>query len=179
MKEFITRDERELLFKKANYHFGRKEYRANPAGPHRYVTRLDEEPKLDDLVKKMRDRVKDTFGLHECVEDPVLNKLISRIEPGGFIQQHTDSLDALKQYAKFQNKEVKLPKEGANFRCNIMVNMHNETACPIIGDSTIDISECDAWGFLPSKILHGTQVITGGPRIIFGFGFIVPENFKI
>lgn len=179
VKGFISNEERELLLEKADYHFSRKEYRVNPAGPHRFVTRLDKEPQLDDLVKKMTDRVIETFGLHNYEQEPVLNKLISRIEPGGFIQKHIDTLSALEQYAKYQKRVVNMPTNCENFRCNIMVKMDNESAFPLIGEDTVEISECDSWGFLPSTIAHGTQLITGGTRIIFGFGFLVPKDFKL
>ena len=181
VKNFITDTERELLLKKANYHFDRKEYTENPAGPHRFMTRLDKKPQLDSLVKKMTNRVRKTFGLKNFREDPILNKLISRIEPGGFIHQHTDTLQSLQKNAKNRNanNHILIPDKGANFRCNIMVKMSDQTACPVIGNTIVDVSECDAWGFLPSTTLHGTQVITGGTRIIFGFGFFVPEEFEV
>lgn len=179
VKNFISDTERELILKKANYHFKRKEYVENPTGPHRYITWLNKKPLLDPLVKKMARRVVKTFNLQNCQQEPVLNKLISRIEPGGFIQQHTDTLHALKHNAQDQYQGINVPDKAENFRCNIMISMPNQSAHPVIGGEIIEVSECDAWGFLPSTVFHGTQVITGGPRIIMGFGFIVPEGFEV
>jgi len=60
-----------------------------------------------------------------------------------------------------------------------MVQMGGSSARPIIDEEIVEVSECDAWGFLASKWMHGTQVVTGIPRIIYGFGFIVPTGFDL
>ena len=179
IKRFISKEERDLLLKKANRHFRDGVYKTNPAGPNRFVTRLDSPPQLDDLVERLTNRIVDTFALQDCPQEPVLNKLISRIEPGGYIHSHMDKFSALQKWAQSQGKSIQIPKESENFRCNIMVQMANESAYPVIDGEIVEVDECDAWGFLPSLTIHGTQLITGSARIIYGFGFIVPKDFNL
>jgi hypothetical protein len=179
VKGFVTPEERELLLEKADRHFYEGLFRANPTGPHRFLTRLDEPPKLDELVETMTQRIIDTFGLHDCPQEPVLNKLISRIDPGGFIQIHTDTLPAMQRYLNSQGNDFQMPDGAENFRCNIMVQMADESGYPVIDGQAVALSECDAWGFLASRWSHGTQVVAGKTRIIYGFGFIVPADFQL
>ena len=166
INDFINEEERELMLEKAERHFRDGEYITNPAGPQRYFTRLEFPPQLDDLVERMANRVVETFGLQGCPQEPVLNKLLSRIEPGGYVQSHTDQLVDLQQLAKSQGKHVQMPDNSDNFRCNIIVQMADESAYPLLDDEVVKVGECDAWGFLPSRTRHGTQLITGGTRII-------------
>ena len=179
INDFIDEEERELMLEKAERHFRDGEYRTNPAGPHRYVTRLELPPQLDDLVERMANRVVETFGLQGCPQEPVLNKLISRIESGGYVHGHTDKLVDLLAWATSQGKNVQIPDNCEKFRCNITVQMADESVYPLTEDEVVKVGECDAWGFLPSRTLHGTQLITGGTRIIYGFGFIVPAGFNV
>lgn len=179
VKAFVTPEERDLLREKADRHLYEGLFRANPAGPHRFLTRLDEPPKLDELVEAMTQRIIDTFGLHDCPQEPVLNKLISRIDPGGFIQTHTDTLPAMQRYLNAQGNDFQMPEGAENFRCNIMVQMADESGYPMIDGEAVELAECDAWGFLASRWSHGTQVVAGSTRIIYGFGFIVPPDFRL
>jgi hypothetical protein len=117
------------------------------------------------------------------VEEPVLNKLISRIEAGGHVHLHTDQLMNLQKNALSKGRVLAhvdpgLLQNGENFRCNIMVQMDNATACPVIEDEIVEVAAGDSWGFLASQWRHGTQLVTGMPRIIYGFGFIVPTGFN-
>jgi hypothetical protein len=177
IKDFITAEEQRLLQEKAENHFRQGRYTANPAGPHRYMTSLEKPPEYDEIVEQINRKIIKAFGLEGYPVEPVLNRLISRIEPGGFIHNHDDKLRVIASCYPdlYRNLDI-LDKE--NYRCNIMVQMANKSAHPIIAGRPVEVSTGDAWGFLASRWEHGTQVITGGTRIIYGFGFIVPKNFK-
>ena len=166
-RNVVTEDERAELLEKEEKHYRNGEMRANPVGPHRFARRLEEEPYLDELVVRMTQRVAEAFGLQDCPLEPRLGRICSRIEAGGFIQPHTDELNWLGH-----------DNAGQNFRCNIMVQMDNATGYPVIDGQLAKLEQRDAWGFFASRHFHGTQVIHGAPRIVYGFGFIVPEHFK-
>ena len=166
-RNVVTTEERSALLEKAETHFRNGEMRANPVGPHRFARRLEEEPYLDELVQQMTKRVATAFGLQDCPLEHRLGRICSRIEPGGFIQPHTDKLPWLGDETS-----------NENFRCNIMVQMGNKTGHPVINGKLAELDEGDAWGFFASRQFHGTQVISGKPRIIYGFGFVVPQGFE-
>jgi hypothetical protein len=166
-RNVVTTEERSALLEKAEDHFRNGEMRANPVGPHRFARRLEEEPYLDELVQNMTKRIVGAFGLHDCPLDPHLGRICSRIEPGGYIQSHTDKL------CWFGDDT-----SSENFRCNIMVQLGNKTGLPVIEGKRAELHEGDAWGVFASRLFHGTQVISGKPRIIYGFGFVVPKDFE-
>ena len=172
IRQFVTEEERRALLDKAERHFAEGHFVANPTGPFRYIARLQAPPLLDDLVETMTRRVVKAFGLAEVSE------LQEPIGAGGFIQGHQDRLSSMRQWMERQGRAVDIPEDAENFRCNIMVQMADESGYPVIGGESIEMSEGDCWGFFASRHSHGTHVIEGGTRIIYGFGFIVPGTFE-
>lgn len=177
MRGFISSKERKQLLKKANQHFTDGLFRSNSAGADRFVMRLDSPEQLKNkLINKINDRIVKAVGLENCPVEPILNRLISRLEPGAFIHEHLDKLETLAKLRPNINTSTLV---GENLRCNIMIKSCGESAYPVIDGQQIEINEGDAWAFYPSLSPHGTNVIKNSSRIIYGFGFIVPETFKI
>ena len=168
LPEFISSDEQQHLLETATQYRNQDILRANPAGPNRFFLKLDGSPYCDDVITAIAARIVAYFGLANCRIDPMIGWVLSYIEPGGFIQPHTDVLQHYEQ-----NSEK-------HFRCNVVVQGTDPTCRPRIGDRLYEVPERGIWAFHASDIEHSTQVIAGDrPRIIFGYGFRVPADFRL
>eukprot|EP00933_Yihiella_yeosuensis_P033459 TRINITY_DN27161_c0_g1_i2.p1 TRINITY_DN27161_c0_g1~~TRINITY_DN27161_c0_g1_i2.p1 ORF type:complete len:261 (-),score=34.33 TRINITY_DN27161_c0_g1_i2:310-1092(-) len=167
LRNFISESERAELLSSADRQRKQGLLLPNPAGPNRFFRKLDATGGVDDLVEALTDRLeKAVIGLTGQPRDPTLGRVCSYIEPGGYIHEHRDKYTGETGYA--------------HLRANIVVQMVMPSGLPIIAGRPVPVREGDAWVFLASHELHSTEVIQGNnPRIVFGFGWTVPEAFSL
>ena len=101
----------------------------------------------------------DEFGLEpDCVEPMYKNLTGNHFQDGAFVHSHTDPA----------------PDGFVHTRCNLMMRKPKEGGNPVIDGEELNIEEGDLWLCLASMELHSSTPITGGERMIFSFGGLVP-----
>ena len=180
VREFVTDDERRALLQKALGHFQRRQLQPNAAGPQRFFAKCDEHPAIfvDELLEKLTRRCERCLGLDGVAKDLVLGRVISLILPGGFIHRHTD---------QYQPGMPGYRPGYEHLRCNIVVQLPDASGRPIVEANTLPVNEGDLWAFFASKSFHQTAPLQangdahgdGAPRIVFGFGWSVPPNYRL
>ena len=103
--------------------------------------------------------------------DRVLGRVLSLIETGGFIHPHTDAYHP--QHGQ--------PAGCHHLRCNIVAQLSDPSARPVIEGEALDVADGDLWCFLASKWRHETRPLLGGgaPRVVCGFGWTVGGDFEV
>ena len=170
LRGFVDEAERAALLRKALGHMARGELTANPCGPARFFAKADQEPALfvDDLLQRMTARCERCLRLEGRPADRALGRIISLIQEGGFVHRHTD--------AYHPGVPGHRPGEQ-HLRCNIVVRLGHPSGRPVIEDAALDVAEGDLWVFFASRCMHETTPLQGAdPRIVYGFGWAVPEN---
>eukprot|EP00930_Biecheleria_cincta_P091459 TRINITY_DN81034_c0_g1_i1.p1 TRINITY_DN81034_c0_g1~~TRINITY_DN81034_c0_g1_i1.p1 ORF type:complete len:262 (-),score=43.75 TRINITY_DN81034_c0_g1_i1:11-796(-) len=169
LKSFVTQAEREELLASAMKQKVQGMLLPNPAGPHRFFRRLDPTGGVDDLIEALTDRLQSAvLGLANRPRDTTLGRVCSYIEPGGFIHEHKD------RYPESSGLQGL-----GHLRANIVVQLE-PSGEPVIAGDTLPVVECDAWVFLASHELHATATVQGSkPRIVYGFGWTVPGDFRL
>lgn len=167
MLDLVTEEERSQLEATAISYRKSGVIDANPAGPKRYRGKIYGTEHCTPLIAGLGDRIAQRLGLTGFPVDPYLGYTVSLIEPGGFINEHVD------RYGPYLEGSRQL-------RCNIMVSRENDTYDPVICNMLVNVPERSAWAFYASECLHATQEISGPrPRIIFGFGWVIPEYYVL
>ena len=166
--QFITEGEQEELRSIALDYLERGVLEANPKGPNRFRAKIWGTEYCVPAIQKIGARVIEDFKLQGFPVDPQLGWIISVIEKGGQIHPHID------KYPYHDEHNAK------HLRCNIMVAKENATGNPVIEGKIIDVPERAVWGFFPSEAAHATQELdVEQPRIVFQFGFVVPESYHL
>eukprot|EP00656_Telonema_subtile_P014587 TRINITY_DN17499_c0_g2_i3.p2 TRINITY_DN17499_c0_g2~~TRINITY_DN17499_c0_g2_i3.p2 ORF type:complete len:204 (+),score=52.53 TRINITY_DN17499_c0_g2_i3:175-786(+) len=137
-----------------------------PNGPGRQYKVLSEP---DALLDALAARLEAFFCLEGLDPSPTLPCTLSVITQGGAIQAHCDAY----------------PREGAlhgcgHIRANIAVQMEHESAWPCIARShdqapaPVQVQQGGAWCFMASHSKHSTAHLMIGPRVVLGFGWVLP-----
>lgn len=165
--DFITPEERDELEKTAYDYLDSGVLVPNPAGPNRLFAMLYGSRHCTPLINSLGDRIAERLGLSDFDVDPFLGYVISMIRNGGAVHPHFDKYNSRLEGMR-------------HLRCNVMVSRLNETYDPVISDMIVPVPERSAWAFMASECRHGTQTILGeSPRIIFGFGWVVPGDYSL
>lgn len=173
LRGFVDEAERAALLRKALGHMSRGELTANPCGPARFFAKADQEPALfvDELLERLTSRCERCLRLEDRPADRALGRIISMIQEGGFVHRHTD--------AYYPGMPGHRPGEQ-HLRCNIVVRLEHPSGRPVIEGTALDVAEGDMWVFYASRCQHETMPLQGtAPRIVFGFGWAVPENYVL
>ena len=146
----------------------RGELLPNPCGPNRYFIKESNAPAIfaDPLLQLLTARCVRCLRLEGRPADRALGRVVSLIQPGGFIHRHTDAYhEGVPGHAVGHH----------HLRCNIVVRCAHLSGRPVIEGSALEVHECDLWAFFASKCLHETLPLQGdAPRIVYGFGWTVP-----
>ena len=165
--DFISDREQDELQGLALEYLDKGVLQANPRGPGRYRAKIWGTDHCVTLITDIGGRIVEQFRLSGCPVDPQLGWIVSLLQPGASIHPH---LDRYPYHAQTRTKHL---------RCNVMVARENASGNPVISGRSIEVPERSLWGFFPSEIPHGTGVIDGGaPRIVFQFGFMVPQLYQ-
>lgn len=168
IQSFVSTAENESLLAIANEYRQTGVLQANPSGPGRYRRKIDGTEFATDIVQRIADRITERFDLDAKAIDPYLGWIVSYIEPGAFIKPHID------KQPHYQNSTDK------HLRCNVLVQGNDPSARPIVGETVLRVGEQDLWAFFASEYPHGTQPLQSDqPRIVYQFGFTVPEMFVL
>ena len=163
---FITESEQQQLRDIALDYWRQGVLEGNPKGPHRYRAKIWGTEHCNDFIKRLGGRIIEFFQLQGCPVDPQLGWIISLIEKGGQVHPHYDKYPYHDEY------------KAKHVRCNIMVDKENASGNPVIEGQIVDVPERAVWGFFPSEAEHATQLVdVSRPRIVFQFGFVVPEDY--
>ena len=166
--DFVSDAEREQLCVKAIGYRQDGILEASPSGPKRFRKKIWDTPYCDEQILDIGKRVVKVLRLEGFPVDPYLGWIISYIEPGGFIKPHID------RHAHYHETTDR------HLRCNVLVQSEDESAFPIIGNTSISIKERSLWAFFASEHVHGTKSICGDlPRIVYQFGFTVSERYRL
>jgi len=99
------------------------------------------------------------FGLAPTSVEPIFKNLTgNNYAEGAFVHPHTDPA----------------PDGFVHTRCNLMLRKPKNGGNPVLGGEEIVVEEGDLWLCLASLELHSTTPISGGERLIFSFGGLVP-----
>jgi hypothetical protein len=99
------------------------------------------------------------FGLKPtCVEPVFKNMTGNNYAEGAFVHPHMDPA----------------PDGFVHTRCNVMLRKPQTGGNPVLDGEEIAVEEGDMWLCLASLELHSTTPISGGERLIFSFGGLVP-----
>ena len=173
VRDFISEAERLALLKKANTHLQRGELHPNACGPCRYYAKADDAPALyvDALLKALTRRAERCLWLEGVPPDQILGRVISLIQPGGFIHRHTDAYDHGVPGSR---------PERHHLRCNIVVSLQHPSGRPVIEGEALEVGERDMWVFTASRHMHQTAPLQGGDaRVVYGFGWSVPSDHAL
>lgn len=146
-----------------------RELKANPQGPNRYYQRIWGGPLVTPLIRDVAARIEHRFGLARSgiTIDPDLGWVISVIFTGGFVNTHIDS-------RSYQHKPLK------HLRCNLVASKPDSGGEPVISDRPVPLVEGGGWAFFASEYPHSSFPVGGTkPRIIYQFGFSVPEAWEL
>ena len=170
VRDFISEEERQALARKVAVHAQRGELSPNPCGPCRFYAKADDAPHVyvDDLLERLTRRCERCLRLESVPQDRILGRIISLIEPTGFIHRHTDAYDHGIPGSR---------PERHHMRCNIVVSLQHLSGRPVIEGEALDVNERDMWVFTASKSMHQTRPLEGSaPRVVYGFGWSIDSD---
>jgi len=173
VKDFISENERIALLHKASGHLRRGELAPNPCGPCRFYAKADDEPAvyIDALLEQLTRRCERCLRLDGVPADRILGRIISLIQPSGFIHRHTDAYDHGIPGSR---------PERHHLRCNIVVSLQHPSGRPVIEGEALEVSERDLWVFTASRFMHQTEPLQGSsPRVVYGFGWSVAADHEL
>ena len=186
-RKFISQEERNLLYQFAvdkwtNGYFNCDRFSYNQSEQYQVavskhlrhslkfssVDIFDSMPLFKTLYERIT-KVMELDRFNDYAIDPRLGWLMTYIQPGGFIQKHTDAYD--REYAQLPQRI----KGWRHIRFNVMVNRDNhESYDPHINNKNIQIDMCDAWCFPADRMLHYMPFLQGTlPRVVCQFGFAI------
>lgn len=170
LRGFVSGEEVGALLNKMQCHLARGELRPNPCGPGRFFAKVDDAPAtyVDPLLTMLTARCVSALRLENVPVDLVLGRILSLLQPGGFIHGHTDAYP---------------PGHRAGFehlRANIVVRLRHPSGRPVIDGEPLPVEEGDLWTFYASRTRHETHTLSGSdPRIVIGFGWSVPAGHAL
>jgi len=130
-----------------------QKFQANGLGPGRQFVPHTETPLAEIAFAE--------FGLRMDAPEPMFGHMIgNNYAEGAFVHQHTDPA----------------PKGFAHVRCNWMVKKPPVGGDPILDGEVVPVAEGDLWLCIASMERHGTTPISGGERLIYSFGALIPVS---
>jgi hypothetical protein len=129
--------------------------------------------------KRRTTRYSNNFSFPEKAYE-VKNKIIEILKLNNFLLPNfKDGMIA--SYAEigdtcYQHKDPIWKNNTETLHCNIKLSF-NEGGDPIIENEKINLEKGDMWIYPVSKILHGSDLVTGtAPRTIWIFGFCITQK---
>ena len=126
-------------------------FEPNNAGPGRRFATQESAPYWVEAFAE--------FGLVPTAVEPMFKNLTgNNYAEGAFVHPHIDSA----------------PDGFVHTRCNVMLRKPEVGGNPVLDGEEFDVQEGDLWLCLASLELHSSTPISGGQRLIFSFGGLVP-----
>lgn len=128
-------------------------YVLNPSGQGRRYA-VQSKPECWNLVFSL-------FGLAPHLEEPIYKNFIgNNFLEGAYVKEHTDPS----------------PKGFDHIRINYMIKKPNIGGDPVIDGELLTVSEEDLWICIANRERHGSTPISGGERLIYSFGSLIPVS---
>ena len=170
LRRFASADEVSTLLSKAMRLYERGELQPNPYGPSRFFAKVDE-ALADPLLDELTERCERILRLGGVATDLVIGRIVSLIQPGGFINRHSDA---------YHPSQPGYRAGYEHLRANIVVRLRCLSGRPVIEGEPLDVEEGDMWVFFASRSLHETSTIQGTePRVVYGWGWSVPPGHAL
>lgn len=127
----------------------------NALGPHRFFNELKNLPKnkITDNIKK---RIIDKFNLHSFKKESFIGDILSVVEDGGEIHDHTDAFT----------------EDITHYRYNVLVQLPEEGGRNIYNNQILDVEERCLLEYRPDLYNHSCEEVKGKDRINLSFGFV-------
>ena len=125
-----------------------------------------------DVVQRLRETVVGALGVQAWREDTYLKEFVSYITAGGFVVRHRDDW------------QLERPDLDCRVRCNVFVQKEPGSGDPCLGaeepaegahELRLRLSTGDLLAFSPSMTLHRATRVSGQPKVMVSFGFVITE----
>ena len=127
----------------------------NPVSPHRFFNQLKNLPK-NKITDNIEKRIIDKFDLHSFKKESFIGDILSVIEDGGAVHNHTDIFSVDVEHYRY-NVLVQLPEEGGR-------NIYN--------NQILDVEARCLLEYRPDLYNHSCEEVKGKDRINLSFGFV-------
>ena len=124
-------------------------------GEKSYFWRFSEIGSLIPELISIRNRCIKLIG--ECKQEPILEDLLVKVLPSGFVAKHTDDS----------------PKGYKQIRANVLIQSADQGGNLIHDGNKVDWQETDVYLLDPSKHHSVTKIINGKEMLLISYGFLL------